>query len=269
MAAHSSHTFKDKVVLITGAAGNIGCHAALFFARAGAHTVLLDVSVDSLTDVKDQISSFQGPKCLPLACDVTDSAHVAAAVAAAVAEFGRIDHLFNNAGIQGAMVPLDEYPVDDFRKVLDVNVVGVFNVMQQVAKEMKRTGGGTIVNTASLAGIRGTPTMVAYVASKGAVIAMTKTAAKDLAPYNIRVNTIAPALIGPSVMWDRQNELHARSGSPYFDRDPAVVAERKIASVPMRRLGTLDEVMEGVAWLLGPGSSYTTGFNLEVSGGMQ
>eukprot|EP00668_Euglena_longa_P002904 GGOE01003399.1.p2 GENE.GGOE01003399.1~~GGOE01003399.1.p2 ORF type:complete len:167 (-),score=61.57 GGOE01003399.1:185-685(-) len=166
------------------------------------------------------------------------------------------------------MCALEDYPVDDFRQVLEVNVIGIFNVMQQVARQMKQTGGGTIVNTASLAGTRGTPTMVAYVASKAAVIGMTKTAAKDLAPYNIRVNSISPALI-VSAMWDRQNELHAKTGSPYFDPDPKVVAERKIASVPMRRLGTLDEVIQGVAWLLGSGSSYTTAFNLEVSGGLQ
>eukprot|EP00667_Euglena_gracilis_P022763 EG_transcript_25466 len=246
--------FRDKVVMITGASGNIGRTAALYFCKAGAHTVLLDISMPALQPLVDEITAIVGPSCLPIACDVTDAAQVANAVELAVQRFQRIDHLFNNAGIQGAMCVLEDYPVDDFRQVLEVNVIGVFNVMQQVAKQMKLTGGGTIVNTASLAGTRGTPTMVAYVASKAAVIGMTKTAAKDLAPHNIRVNAISPALIGPSAMWDRQNELHAQSGSPYFDADPAVVAERKIASVPMRRLGTLDEVIQGVAWLLGPAS---------------
>jgi len=133
---------------------------------------------------------------------------------------------------------------------------------------MKEMGGGSMVNTASMAGPRGTPAMAAYVASKAAVIGITKTAAKDLAPYGIRVNSLSPALVGPGRMWDNQNQMHAKSGSPYFDSDPEVVAKNKINSVPMKRLGSVDEVVQSAGWLLSEEASYTTGINLEVAGGL-
>lgn len=126
----------------------------------------------------------------------------------------------------------------------------------------------SIVNTASVAAMRGTPAMIAYASSKAAILAMTVSAAKDLGPNGIRVNAISPALIGPGFMWDRQNELHAKSGSPYFATDPDVVAKSKVNSVPMKRLGSIEEVVKSVAYLLSDDSSYTTAFNLVVDGGM-
>ena len=106
------------------------------------------------------------------------------------------------------------------------------------------------------------------VASKCAILGLTVSAAKDLAPFNIRVNAISPALIGPGFMWDRQNELHAKANSPYFDSDPAVVAQKKLGGVPMKRLGSIEEVVKSVAYLLSDDSSYSTGTNLVVAGGM-
>jgi NAD(P)-dependent dehydrogenase (short-subunit alcohol dehydrogenase family) len=126
----------------------------------------------------------------------------------------------------------------------------------------------SIVNTSSVAGLRGTPAMVAYASSKAAVLAMTVSTSKDLAPYGIRVNAVSPALIGPGFMWDRQNELHAKSGSPFFATDPEVVAKNKVNSVPMKRLGSTKEVIQSVAFLLSDHSSYTTGTNLVIDGGM-
>jgi len=147
-----------------------------------------------------------------------------------------------------------------------------FIVLQAVAKKMEAQGKQdttySIVNTSSVAGLRGTPAMVAYASSKAAVLAMTVSCSKDLAPYGIRVNAVSPALIGPGFMWDRQNELHASSGSPYFDTDPETVAKNKVNSVPMKRLGTVQEVIQSVAFLLSDQSSYTTGTNLVVDGGM-
>jgi NAD(P)-dependent dehydrogenase (short-subunit alcohol dehydrogenase family) len=152
------------------------------------------------------------------------------------------------------------------------NAKGMFVVLQACAKHMveqkDKSTGYSIVNTASVAGLRGTPAMVAYASSKAAVLAMTVCASKDLAPYQIRVNAVSPALIGPGMMWDRQNELHADSASPYFDRDPEKVAQNKINSVPLKRLGTVEEVVKTVAFLLSDDSSYTTGTNLVVDGGM-
>mmetsp|Transcript_8534 Transcript_8534/g.10795 ORF Transcript_8534/g.10795 Transcript_8534/m.10795 type:complete len:137 (+) Transcript_8534:186-596(+) len=128
---------------------------------------------------------------------------------------------------------------------------------------------GSILNTSSVAALRGTPTMCAYVSSKAALIGLTMCAAKDFAPYNIRVNAISPALVGPGFMWDRQNELHAKADSPYFDNDKDVVATNKINSVPLKRLGTIEEVVHTAAFLLSNNlSSYTTGTNSIVAGGL-
>merc|ERR1711972_255488 len=119
--------------------------------------------------------------------------------------------------------PTAEYSLEDFQRVQDINVVGAFRVLQCIAKSMQKTGGGVIVNTASVAALRGTAAMPAYVASKAAVLGLTMSVAKDLAPFNIRVNAASPALIGPSMMWERQNEMHAACGLPYFSRDPLEV----------------------------------------------
>ena len=180
-------------------------------------------------------------------CDVTSVPSVESAVESTVQTFGRIDLLWNNAGYQGEIKPTLEYSMKDFAAVMDINVTGMFNVLQTVAKQMAaandmdRSASGSsddqegrifkyaIVNTASVAGMRGTPGMVAYSSSKAAVLAMTVVSAKDLAPHGIRVNAVSPALIGPGYMWTRQNELHAKSGSPYFSSDPELVANGKIS----------------------------------------
>mmetsp|Transcript_43579 Transcript_43579/g.98523 ORF Transcript_43579/g.98523 Transcript_43579/m.98523 type:complete len:175 (-) Transcript_43579:7-531(-) len=173
------------------------------------------------------------------------------------------------------MKPLLEYPAEDVQLVMDINVVGAFNVLQAVARSMATRGDSSkarfsIVQTGSVAGLRGTPTMGAYVASKAAIHGLTMTAAKDLAPHGIRVNTVLPALIGPEdgFMWRRQNELHAASGSPYFARDPAAVARAKLGGVPLKRLGEVEEVVQTVAFLLSDEASYITGTSVVVAGGM-
>ena len=118
-----------------------------------------------------------------------------------------------------------------------------------------------------MAGVGGAPNMAGYSASKAAVIGLTKSSAKDLAPFNIRVNAISPAFIGPGAMWDRQVELQASAGSQYFSADPAEVATQMISTIPMRRFGSLEEVASVVEFLLSPAASYLTGVNIEISGG--
>eukprot|EP00957_Ditylum_brightwellii_P015572 1174577-Ditylum_brightwellii.AAC.1 len=141
--------------------------------------------------------------------------------------FGRIDMLWNNAGYQGQIKPTLEYDPKDF-------AMSVAKRMAATAEKGKDDDEGSsshsfsIVNTASVAGLRGTPAMIAYSSSKAAVLAMTVSSSKDLAPYGIRVNAVSPALIGPGFMWTRQNELHAASGSPYFDSDSDKVASAKV-----------------------------------------
>ena len=205
-------------------------------------------------------------------CDVTSEESVNAAIDSVIAKFSTIDLLWNNAGIQGQITPTLNYSSADFLTVMNVNVVGIFNVLKAVGNKMKLNfegeGGGVIVNTSSVAAIRCTPAMIAYSSSKAAILALTVCAAKDLSPHNIRVNAVSPALIGPGFMWDRQNELHAKSGSPFFASDPETVAKNKVSGVPMKRLGTVEEVLKAVQFLLSDESSYSNGTNLVVDGGM-
>lgn len=267
--------FRGKHIVITGAGGNFGREGCIYFGKRGAKITALDVNKNALDEtkaiVKKEIPAVQ---IITFVCNVTDPASVLAAVKGANTEFGTIDMLWNNAGYQGQIAPTLEYSLTDFANVMNINVTGMFTVLQTVAKNMaadKKSSDGhkfTIVNTASVAALRGTPAMVAYASSKAAILAMTVSTAKDLAPHGIRVNAISPALIGPGFMWDRQNQLHASSGSPYFATDPDAVAKGKINGVPMKRLGSIEEVVKSVAYLLSDDSSYTTGFNLVVDGGM-
>ncbi|GMH94296.1 hypothetical protein TrST_g2678 [Triparma strigata] len=252
--------FKDKVVVITGGAGYFGSCAVKRFLGLGAKVCAIDLSEDALASLPATSD------CLKISGNVADLSSVNDAVARIMAAFGRIDFLWNNAGYQGSICPTLTYSIDDFSRVMNINVTGMFSVLQACAKVMQP--GSAIVNTASVAGIKCTPAMVAYSASKAAVIAMTSCTAKDLAPSGIRVNAVSPALIGPGMMWDRQNELHAACESLYFANDPQTVAANKINGVPMKRLGSVEEVVDMVEFLFSQKSSYVTGSNMVVDGGM-
>lgn len=266
MAANATYQFAEKNILITGGAGDIGKATAQRFAANGAGVALLDLNETKMADVVQELKQYNVPVGA-FHCDVTLPDSVAKAFSQAVAQFGRIHYIFNNAGYQGVFAKTDDYPKDDFQKVIDINVVGVFHVLKASAQHLRDSGGGVIVNMASHAGVDGPPNMLAYAASKFAVIGMTQTAAKDLAPYGIRVNSLSPSLIGPGMMWTRQTELQAAVGSQYFDADPKIVEQQMINSVPLRRLGRLEEVANGVAFLMSDEASYITGFNLDITGG--
>jgi NAD(P)-dependent dehydrogenase (short-subunit alcohol dehydrogenase family) len=236
-----------STVLVTGAAGDIGSAIADELNRRGVSVVRADHP-----DLGDRVD---------IAFDVTDEA----AVANAIAELGSLDGLVNNAGYQGVFSAVERYPLDDARRVLEINVLGVMTVLSIAARAMGH--GGSIVNVASMAGVSGAPNMPAYSASKAAVIGLTKAAAKDLAPTGIRVNAVSPAFVGPGRMWDNQVARQAEAGSQYFATEPEAVAEQMIEMVPLRRVGAPREIAAVVAFLLSDDASYVTGVNVEVSGG--
>jgi 2-dehydro-3-deoxy-L-rhamnonate dehydrogenase (NAD+) len=243
-------------VLVTGAAGDIGTAIAELLAERGHDLALADHP-----DAGDRLEGLcrrLGAACVTF--DVTDEA----AVTAAVETLGPLGGLVNNAGYQGVFAPVDRYPLEDARRVLEVNLLGVLTVLAAAARTLT---GGAVVNLASMAGVSGAPNMPAYSASKAAVIGLTKAAAKDLAPRGIRVNAVSPAFIGPGRMWDTQVASQAAAGSQYYPRDPGAVAEQMIGMVPLRRYGSVHEVASVVAFLLSDDASYLTGVNIEVSGG--
>lgn len=233
-------------VLVTGAAGDIGSAIAEELTRHG-HTVVR-------ADHPDHAERID------LAFDVTDES----AVASAIEGLTQLDGLVNNAGYQGVFSSVERYPLEDARRVLEVNVLGTMTVLAVAARVMN---GGSIVNIASMAGVSGAPNMPAYSASKAAVIGLTKAAAKDLAPRGIRVNAISPAFVGPGRMWENQVARQAEAGSQYYGTDPDAVAAQMIGMVPLRRFGSPREVASVVSFLLSDDASYVTGVNVEVSGG--
>ena len=243
-------------VLVTGAAGDIGTAIAEVLAERGHRLALADHP--DVAERLDGLCRRFGAECVTF--DVTEEA----AVTAAVERLRPLGGVVNNAGYQGVFTRVDRYPLDDARRVLQVNVLGVMTVLGAAARAMT---GGAIVNIASMAGVSGAPNMPAYSASKAAVIGLTKSAAKDLAPKGIRVNAVSPAFIGPGRMWDTQVARQAEAGSQYYAADPDEAAAQMIGMVPMRRYGSVHEVATVVAFLLSDDASYVTGVNVEVSGG--
>jgi len=252
-------------VLVTGAAGDIGTAIAEVLARRGDRLALADhpSSGARLDETVDWCRRL-GAEAEGVTFDVTDEA----ATTAAVQELGPLRGLVNNAGYQGVFTSVDSYPLEDARRVVEVNVLGAMTVLAAVGRAMIDGGaGGSVVNIASMAGVSGAPNMPAYSASKAAVIGLTKAAAKDLAPNGIRVNAVSPAFVGPGRMWDTQVARQAAAGSQYYATDPDAVAAQMIGMVPLRRYGSAQEVATVVAFLLSDDASYVTGVNVEVSGG--
>jgi NAD(P)-dependent dehydrogenase (short-subunit alcohol dehydrogenase family) len=245
---------KDKVVIVTGAASGIGRATALALAREGARLSLSDVDESGGRKTLEAVQGA-GAEAFFLRTDVTDEAQVGSMVTKTVERFGRLDAAFNNAGIENDPKPTTDMTLAVFERVLAVNLRGVFLCMRAEIPAMLRQGKGSIVNTASVAGLLGAPGLLPYVASKHAVVGMTRTAAAEFTPQGIRVNAVCPGLIN----------------TPMLDRLAANLGKDAMAAyvtmTPIRRLAEPGEVAEAVVWLCSDASSFVTGSAMTVDGG--
>lgn len=230
---------EDRVAVVTGGAGGIGQAIVAALRRAGATVVVWDRNLPT-GDADDGI-----------AVDVTDRAALDRAVAVVRGRHGRLDILVNNAGHAGPTVPLVDYPEDEWRRILEVNLTGTFLACKAAVPALVANGWGRIVNVASLAGKEGTPNASAYSASKAGVLALTKSLGKELATTGVLVNAVAPAAVDTALL-DQMTPEHVQT---------------MIAKSPMRRLGKPEEVAELVLWLSSPACSFSTGAVFDLSGG--
>ncbi|MBS0503489.1 MAG: glucose 1-dehydrogenase [Proteobacteria bacterium] len=243
----------DKVAVVTGAATGLGRETALAFARAGACTLLADIMIAEAEEAAHQICAAGG-EALATRVDVSSADDVEKMVATAVAEFGRLDYAFNNAGIAPRGAPIAEMSEADWGRAMAVNLTGVWLCLKyECAQLLRQGGGGAIVNTSSTMGVVSGPGLAAYSASKSGVLGLTRAVALDYARNGIRVNAVCPGGIGGTAITDRAENK--------ADMD------RLAQMTPLGRLGVPREIADTVVWLCSDQASYITGQALTVDGG--
>lgn len=251
--------FQDKVVLITGGSGGIGSEAAQLFSREGAGIALVDLHPEELQAMAARLHLPQENTEL-IAADVADEESVRRYVAQTMERFGRIDVFINNAGTEGSFALIKDHPAENLSRVLDINVKGVFFGMKHVIPIMINQKGGVIINTASVAGLIGSPGLAPYVASKHAVLGLTKTAALECAMDGIRVLAVNPGPVDNRMM--RSIEAGA---SP---ENPEAVHDQFEQQIPLRRYCQSHEVAQFMLFLASSRASYLTGTYYMIDGGM-
>ena len=235
-----------RAALITGAASGIGRASAVAFAAAGASVALVDIDAGGLADTA-AAARVVGSRVEVLVADVRDLRAVSAAVGRAVEVFGRVDAAHNNAGVPGPYIPLDEYEEEDFMRVLQVDLVGVWRCMRAEIRHMRSQRSGAIVNTSSMLGAAAMPDNCAYVAAKHGVHGLTRAAALELGGTGIRVNAVAPGV--------------TRTGMT------SAVSDELLRTVPLGRIAEPEEIAAAAVWLCSSEASYITGSVLVADGG--
>ncbi|MGO8917980.1 MAG: glucose 1-dehydrogenase [Stellaceae bacterium] len=250
--------FNGKIAVITGAGNGIGRATAIAFAKAGAKLVLVDRDATA-GEAAAGVIRQQGGEARFVAADVTRTAEVQAYVKAALDAHGRIDCFFNNAGIEGKLAPIADYDEAVFDAVIGVNLKGVFLGLRHVLPVMLRQRSGAVVNTASVAGLVATPGMSAYVASKHAVIGLTKTAAGEAARAGVRVNAVCPGPVDTRMMHSLESQLDPAN--------PDAIGQRYKSGIPSGRYTTPEEIAAVVLFLCSDLAANVTGAQWVVDGG--
>jgi 3-oxoacyl-[acyl-carrier protein] reductase len=235
-----------QTAIVTGAARGIGRAIARLLAQRGCRVVVWDRDLAPLADGSDAFVPAHAAQV-----DVADHGAVAKAFDDAVARFGRVEILVNNAGINGPIAPSWDYPLEDWDRVVAIDMTAVFYASRQAAKHMRANGYGRIVTIASIAGKEGVPYIAAYSAAKAGVIGFSKALAKELTDCGVTVNCIAPALTETDLLKGMTDDHIARMK----------------AKIPMGRLVQVDEIAEMAAWIASPACSFTTGFVFDITGG--
>ena len=240
---------QDKVAVITGVNSGIGRRTAELFAQQGAKIVGVDIRTDRMEDLKSRVEE-SGAAFLGCQCDVRDAESVKAVYKQAVQQFGRVDIVANIAGVSSDR-PIVHTTTEEFQRVMDINVKGVFNFCKYATPYFKKQKRGVIVNTASVTGIYGSGMGCPYPASKAAIIGLTKSLAIELAPWKVRVNAVAPGVINTEMV-AVLNEQERKSFSN---------------SIPLKRMGEAEDIAYAMLYLASDWASYVTGTVLQVDGG--
>jgi NAD(P)-dependent dehydrogenase (short-subunit alcohol dehydrogenase family) len=246
--------FSGKVAMVTGGGSGMGRATALAFASAGARTVVVDLSEEAGKETVDLIKK-QGGEAIAVRCDVTRSEDVEAALEATVLSYGRLDAAFNNAGLEHGYIAAADISEAEFDRIVNVSLKGVFLSMKYQIPLMLANGGGAIVNNSSAAGLIGFKGQAAYTAAKHGMIGLTRAAALDYAPENVRINAICPGIVD----------------TPMMDRVTGGTSEGRAANIalePIGRMGRPEEIADTVLWLCSDASSFVIGHALSVDGGM-
>ena len=252
--------YPGKVALITGAGGGIGRATAVRLASEGASLLLADVAEAALAECAEAARKA-GARAVAALADVTRAEDFEALVARAERELGGLDFLVNNAGIEGVVAPIESYPLDVFDRVLAVNVRGVFLGMRAAAPALRRRGGGAIVNLASVAGVTGDPNLSAYIASKHAVIGLTRSGALAFGKDGVRVNAVAPSPVETRMMRALEAGMGGAQGGEMVRK---LVSER----IPLGRYAEPAEVAALIAFLGSDEARFITGSIYTIDGGM-